>query len=121
MKYINAGTVEFLVPADDQNTHYFLEMNTKIQVEHGITEQICSIDLIEKQISIAYTKKFDFEQKDIAFKGHAIQAEESAVSRQRMTSSLALAKLIALNSPRIPTGLILELKKVIEYRQTLTL
>ena len=74
MKYINAGTVEFLVPADDQNTHYFLEMNTRIQVEHGITEQICSIDLIEKQISIAYTKKFDFEQKDIAFKGHAIQA-----------------------------------------------
>ena len=74
MKYINAGTVEFLVPADDQNTHYFLEMNTRIQVEHGITEQICSIDLIEKQISIAYTKKFDFEQKDIAVKGHAIQA-----------------------------------------------
>ena len=74
MKYLNAGTVEFLVPATDQNTHYFLEMNTRIQVEHGITEQICSIDLIEKQISIAYTKKFDFEQKDIAVKGHAIQA-----------------------------------------------
>ena len=74
MKYLNAGTVEFLVPANNLNTHYFLEMNTRIQVEHGITEQICSIDLIEQQISIAHTKKFDFEQKDIAFKGHAIQA-----------------------------------------------
>ncbi len=74
MKYLNAGTVEFLVPADNENTHYFLEMNTRIQVEHGVTEQICSIDLIEQQISIAYKKKFDFKQTDIAFKGHAIQA-----------------------------------------------
>ncbi len=74
MKYLNAGTVEFLVPANNSDMHYFLEMNTRIQVEHGITEKICSIDLIEKQISIAYTKSFDFEQKDITVKGHAIQA-----------------------------------------------
>ena len=72
-------------------------MNTRIQVEHGITEQICSIDLIEKQISIAYTKKFDFEQKDIAVKGHAIQARVCCEAVED-DFNLALAKLIALNS-----------------------
>ena len=102
MKYINAGTVEFLVPADDQNTHYFLEMNTRIQVEHGITEQICSIDLIEKQISIATQKNSTLNRKTLLLRGMLFK-QESAVSRQRMTSSLALGKLITLNSQRIPT------------------
>lgn len=109
MKYLNAGTVEFLVPAYDSNTHYFLEMNTRIQVEHGITEKICSIDLIEKQISVAYTKSFDFEQKDITFKGHAIQArvccEAVEDDFRPRTGKIDFLKLPAESDVRIDFGI----------------
>ena len=109
MKYLNAGTVEFLVPSCSSNRHYFLEMNTRIQVEHGITEQICSIDLIEKQISVAYTKGLDFEQKDITFTGHAIQARVCCESTEDdfrpRTGKIDVLKLPTETNVRVDFGI----------------
>ncbi len=74
--YFSAGTVEFLV--DQQGNHYFLEMNTRIQVEHGITELITGIDLIEQQIKIASGQHLEIAQNDISFTGHAIEVRVCA-------------------------------------------
>lgn len=70
--YTNAGTVEFLV--DQQGKHYFLEMNTRIQVEHPITEEITGLDIVAEQINIADNKKLNYTQKDLKIQGHAIEA-----------------------------------------------
>lgn len=69
--YFNAGTIEFLM--DDSKEFYFLEMNTRIQVEHPVTEMISGIDLVREQISIAAGNKISFEQKDISIRGYAIE------------------------------------------------
>ncbi len=69
--YIGAGTVEFLV---DNNQVYFMEMNTRLQVEHPVTEMITGLDLVEQQIAIANNKKLAFKQDDIKINGHAIEA-----------------------------------------------
>lgn len=74
--YVGAGTVEFLV--DDQQNFYFCEMNTRIQVEHGISEEITGIDLVAWQICIAAGQKLDMEQKDIPILGHAIECRINA-------------------------------------------
>lgn len=70
--YSNAGTIEFLM--DENNAFYFLEMNTRIQVEHPVTEMITGIDLVEEQLAIASGKKLRFNQEDIVLNGHAIEA-----------------------------------------------
>jgi 3-methylcrotonyl-CoA carboxylase alpha subunit len=72
MNYTNAGTVEFLV--DEDLNYYFLEMNTRIQVEHPVTEMITGIDLVEKQLLVASGRKLVLRQEDIHMKGHAIEA-----------------------------------------------
>jgi acetyl/propionyl-CoA carboxylase alpha subunit len=69
--YTNAGTVEFIFAPD--GTYYFLEMNTRLQVEHPVTEMITGIDLVEQQIHIADNRKLEFAQDDIKFDGHAIE------------------------------------------------
>ena len=69
--YLNAGTVEFILSPNDD--FYFLEMNTRLQVEHPITELVCSVDLVEAQLRIAYTRKLPWLQKDIKQSGHAIE------------------------------------------------
>ena len=69
--YSNAGTVEFLVNKDLD--FYFLEMNTRIQVEHPVTEMVTGIDIVREQILIASGKEIEFKQKDIKQKGHAIE------------------------------------------------
>jgi acetyl-CoA carboxylase biotin carboxylase subunit len=69
--YFNAGTVEFLM--DKQKNFYFLEMNTRLQVEHPVTEQITGIDLVKEQISIAAGKKLSLRQEDLKINGHAIE------------------------------------------------
>lgn len=70
--YHGAGTVEFML--DEDHNFYFLEMNTRLQVEHPITEMITGIDLVKEQVSIAEGKKLSFDQQDITTKGHAIEA-----------------------------------------------
>lgn len=69
--YRGAGTVEFLL--DDQKNYYFLEMNTRLQVEHPVTEFITGLDLVKEQIKIARGEKLKWQQNEIDFKGHAIE------------------------------------------------
>ncbi len=70
--YVNAGTIEFLL--DSNNDFYFLEMNTRLQVEHPVTEMITGVDLVKEQIKIANGEKLSFSQDDLTIKGHAIEA-----------------------------------------------
>lgn len=72
MNYESAGTIEFLV--DNSKNIYFLEMNTRIQVEHPVTEEITGIDIVESQIQIAEGKPLPFKQQDIQVNGHALEA-----------------------------------------------
>lgn len=74
--YENAGTIEFLL--DKNGEFYFIEMNTRIQVEHTVTEAITGIDLVQEQIKIAIGEELGFKQKDICLKGHAIECRINA-------------------------------------------
>ncbi len=74
--YTNCGTVEFLL--DNDKNFYFMEMNTRIQVEHAITEMRTGIDLIKEQIRIAAGEKLKFKQKEIEFRGHSIECRINA-------------------------------------------
>ncbi|WP_121639856.1 acetyl/propionyl/methylcrotonyl-CoA carboxylase subunit alpha [Virgibacillus sp. Bac330] len=71
LHYTNAGTIEFLV--DEEENYYFLEMNTRIQVEHPITEEITGIDIVEKQLEIASGKRLNLTQQELSIQGHAIE------------------------------------------------
>ena len=70
-KYFSAGTVEFLL--DKDQNFYFMEVNTRIQVEHTVTEELTGIDLVVEQLRIAQGEKLQHKQKDINFNGHVIQ------------------------------------------------
>ncbi len=74
--YVNAGTVEFLM--DDEHRFYFLEVNTRIQVEHTVTEMITGIDIVREQIRIAAGEELSFKQEDIQFRGSAIELRITA-------------------------------------------
>lgn len=76
VNYVNAGTIEFLV--DRHGQFYFMEMNTRIQVEHPITEMVTSIDVVKEQIKIANGEILGFSQEDIKIKGHAIECRINA-------------------------------------------
>ena len=74
--YTNAGTIEFLLDKDKK--FYFMEMNTRIQVEHPITEMLTGIDLVKEQIKIASGEELEYKQKDIKLSGHSIEARINA-------------------------------------------
>jgi acetyl-CoA carboxylase biotin carboxylase subunit len=78
--YTNAGTVEFLV--DKDMNYYFMEINTRIQVEHTVTEMVTGIDIVRTQIKLAFGKKLLFEQDDIKIRGHAIEMRINAEDPQ---------------------------------------
>jgi acetyl-CoA carboxylase biotin carboxylase subunit len=85
VKYRNAGTVEFLM--DGAGKFYFMEVNTRIQVEHAVTEMVTGIDLIKEQIRIAAGQPLSFKQKDIQLLGHAIECRINAEDPDRLTPS----------------------------------
>lgn len=74
--YVNAGTVEFLM--DDSGAFYFIEMNTRLQVEHPVTEQVTGVDIVQTMLKIAAGEELTFSQEDIHWKGHAIEARITA-------------------------------------------
>lgn len=75
--YTNAGTVEFVL--DDEGNFYFIEMNTRIQVEHPVTEQLTGVDLVKEQIRIAAGRKLELTQEEVQLKGHAIECRINAL------------------------------------------
>ena len=88
--YVSAGTMEFLLDASGKM--YFMEINTRIQVEHCVTEMVTGIDLVKQQIRIAAGEKLPFTQKDIQFTGHAIECRVNAEDPQR--NMMACAGLV---------------------------
>ncbi len=76
VQYVNAGTIEFLLASD--GSYYFMEMNTRIQVEHGVTELVTFRDLVKEQIKIAAGEPLSFAQKDVTTSGHAIECRINA-------------------------------------------
>jgi acetyl-CoA carboxylase, biotin carboxylase subunit len=96
--YVNAGTMEFLL--DEDMNFYFMEMNTRIQVEHPVTEFVTNTDLVREQILIAAGERLEFDQEDIVFNGHAIECRINAENPVTHTPSPGL--ITALNLPGGP-------------------
>lgn len=97
--YENAGTIEFLL--DKHNNFYFIEMNTRIQVEHPITEMITGIDLIKEQIKIASGEPLSFKQEDIKVSGHAMECRINAENPSKNFKP-SPGQVVTLN---LPSGL----------------
>ncbi|MFQ5739749.1 MAG: acetyl-CoA carboxylase biotin carboxylase subunit [Acidobacteriota bacterium] len=96
--YINAGTVEFLF--DQDGNYYFIEMNTRVQVEHPVTEMVTGVDIIKEQIRIAAGKPLRFSQQEIEFRGHSIECRINAESPQTFAPSPGV--IVAYHAPGGP-------------------
>ena len=93
--YTNAGTIEFIL--DPKGTYYFMEMNTRIQVEHGVTEMVTGTDLIIEQIRVAMGMELSFTQEDVEINGHAIECRINAEDPKTFLPSPG--KVVHLHSP----------------------
>ena len=96
--YSSVGTIEFLLDAD--SNFYFMEMNTRVQVEHPVTEMVTGIDIIKEQILIAAGQTLRFKQEDIQIRGHAIECRINAEDPEKFTPSPGL-----INGYHTPGGL----------------
>lgn len=105
--YVNAGTIEFIV--DQSENYYFMEMNTRIQVEHGVTELVTGTDLIVEQIRVAMGEPLSFSQDDIKLKGHAIECRINAeIPEKNFMPSPGMVRHIHLpggNGVRVDTAI----------------
>ncbi|MCS7080054.1 MAG: acetyl-CoA carboxylase biotin carboxylase subunit [Chloracidobacterium sp.] len=98
VNYVNAGTVEFIV--DEDLNFYFMEMNTRIQVEHPVTEFITGVDLVREQILIAAGERLSVSQSGLDFNGHAIECRINAEDPEKFTPSPG--QITSLNIPSGP-------------------
>jgi acetyl/propionyl-CoA carboxylase alpha subunit len=98
-QYVGAGTVEFLL--DEQHRFYFLEMNTRLQVEHPVTEQITGIDLVKEQVYVAMGKPLSFTQEDLKINGHAFEVRVYAED----PANNFLPDIGKLTTYRVPQGI----------------
>lgn len=105
--YTNAGTIEFIL--DQSGTYYFMEMNTRIQVEHGVTEMVTGTDLIIEQIRVAMGEPLSFTQEEVTPRGHAIECRINAeIPEKNFIPSPGVVKHLHLpsgNGVRVDTGL----------------
>lgn len=97
--YYNAGTIEFLVDKDEN--FYFMEMNTRIQVEHPITEFVTGVDLVKTQIKVAYGEELPFTQEKIQLTGHSIECRINA-ENPKLNFRPSPGKIVALHTPGGP-------------------
>lgn len=99
--YVNAGTMEFLL--DKYGKMYFMEMNTRIQVEHCVTEMVTGIDLVKLQIQVAAGEKLPFTQKEVCLAGHAIECRVNAEdpSRNMMACAGTVSNYLAPGGPGV--------------------
>lgn len=120
--YFNAGTIEFLM--DAKKNFYFLEMNTRLQVEHPVTEMITGIDIVKEQIKIAAGNKISFDQKDVKINGHAIEcriyAEEAESNFSPSTGKIKYHRLPSGPGIRVDRGIELSSEVSLNYDPMLT-
>ena len=108
INYVGAGTVEFLL--DQSGAYYFLEMNTRLQVEHPVTEMVTGLDLVELQIKVAQGDKLDLQQEDVFLDGHAIEvrlyAEDPNNDFMPATGKIAAWRPAVMENVRFDDGVV---------------
>ncbi|CAG7625289.1 Biotin carboxylase / Biotin carboxyl carrier protein [Actinacidiphila bryophytorum] len=113
--YTGAGTVEFIVPGADPSAYFFMEMNTRLQVEHPVTELVTGLDLVAWQLRVAAGERLDFGQQDVRLNGHAVEAricaETARAADGRVDFLPSAGPVLALHEPagrpgvRVDSGL----------------
>ncbi|MFG1805979.1 biotin carboxylase N-terminal domain-containing protein [Streptomyces sp. NPDC049040] len=114
--YTGAGTVEFIVPGADPSAYFFMEMNTRLQVEHPVTELVTGLDLVAWQLRVAAGEQLDFGQQDVTLTGHAVEARICAETARpadgRVDFLPSAGPVLALHEPagrpgvRVDSGLL---------------